>query len=153
MKYTGREARDIWGLLSKKSFATSSGGAVSGHLSASYGSQSKALQIYADGKQEKIHTRKKGNRERRQNEKAHFFEEFVSQFIAVEYLEILPCKPQMCHKRNRNICFYWSKDLESVAAGKSTKRKNKTKNKNVLGLANPSRLLADIVPSEGKQNM
>ena len=46
---------------------TSSGGAVSGHLSASCGSQSKALQIYAYGKQGKIHKRKKGNKERRQN--------------------------------------------------------------------------------------
>ena len=77
----GIEEKHLRNFILEKSYPTSSGGAVSGRLSASCGSQSKALQIYAYGKQGKIHTRKKGNKERRQNEKAHFFKEFVSQFV------------------------------------------------------------------------
>ena len=85
----GIEEKHLRNFILEKSYPTSSGGAVSGHLSASCGSQSKALQIYAYGKQGKIYTRKKGNKEGRQNEMAHFLRNlFRNLFITVEHLEV-----------------------------------------------------------------
>ena len=75
----GIEEKHLRNFILEKSYPTSSGGAVSGHLSASCGSQSKALQIYAYGKQGKIHTRKQENKEREKIKRRIFT--FVSQFV------------------------------------------------------------------------